>query len=329
MPTLEAVADSHQRRQAQLAIRTATRAAELWRQVDRGGIAASWRSLLPQLLAVVSTAQATATAGAGVYVEDALEAQGARLATAGRVATGSLAGIASDGRPLASLLYQPVIQTLTFIQQGASPPRALAGGLMSLDTIVRTQVADAGRAAESIAIAARPRVAGYVRMLSQPSCSRCIILAGKRYRWNAGFRRHPRCDCRHVPAVEDVADDVRTDPKLAFESMSRAEQERIFGLAGSKAIREGADIYRVVNARRGMQTATVFGREVQLTTEGTTTRGVAGRVLGARDNGTKRRATDRYASARRVRLMPEQILIEAKGNREEAIRLLKLHGYIF
>jgi hypothetical protein len=29
-----------------------------------------------------------------------------------------------------------------------------------------------------------------------------------------------------------------------------------------------------------------------------------------------------------VRLMPEQIYVEAGGNRHEAIRLLRVHGYI-
>src|SRR5690606_23965723 len=33
----------------------------------------------------------------------------------------------------------------------------------------------------------------YVRMLTPPSCSRCTVLAGRWYRKNAGFARHPGC----------------------------------------------------------------------------------------------------------------------------------------
>jgi hypothetical protein len=134
------------------------------------------------------------------------------------------------------------------------------------------------------------------------TCDRCLILAGRVYRWNAGFQRHPRCDCRHIPATEDVAGDLTTDPKAAFEAMPAAEQERVFGKAGAEAIRDGADMARVVNARRGMYTA-------------------GGRLF-------TREATTRRGTGRRVRLMPEQIYREAEGNRGEAIRLLRLHGYI-
>lgn len=302
MPTLETVADAHARRQRLLAQRTAAQIAQLWSRVDPGSIAASWRQLLPLALIALTSSQTTAAAGAGTYVDDALEAQGVTAPAVGLLSQSAFAGVASDGRDLASLLYRPAVSTLIAVRDGHPLDRARAVGGLSLDVITRTQVADAGRAAEAVSIASRPRVAGYVRMLSQPSCSRCIILAGKRYRWNAGFRRHPRCDCRHIPAAEDTADDLRTDPKKAFESMVAAEQERIFGAAGAKAIREGADINQVVNASRSTYVA-------------------AGRKY-------TRDSTTRSGVGPRVRLMPEQIFIEAKGNRDEAIRLLRFHGYL-
>ena len=309
---LETVLDRYERRQKALGKRTADQVRTLWRQVDPRNIGSSWRSLLPQAHGTVSNGQAAAATLADRYVADALYAQGARdLDIAGDLRPLRLSGVASDGRDLVSLLYQPAISTLVALGQGATVERAMATGLMKLDVISRTQVADASRAAETVNIASRPRVTGYVRMLSGKSCSRCIILAGRRYRWNAGFRRHPRCDCRHVPAMEDVPGAVETNPKLTFESMNSAEQNRAFTKAGAEAIRNGADINQVVNARRGMDTAVVFGRTVQHTREGVTRYGQAGRRLKGP-----------------VRLMPEQILIEANGNREEAIRLLRLHGYI-
>jgi hypothetical protein len=232
-----------------------------------------------------------------LYVDDALKAQGLLLAAEGRVSVAPLAGVASDGRDLATLLYQPAIRSLTALKQGATVERARAAGLLSLDVITRTQVADAGRAAEQVAIAARPQLQGFVRMLSRPSCSRCIILAGRWYRWNAGFRRHPRCDCRAIPAQERGAGDLTTNPRKAFEALSPAEQDRVFGSGGAAAIREGADISRVVNADRG----TYVAAGKRMTYE---------------------------AARRRPRLMPSQIFKEANGNRSEAIRLLKLHGYL-
>lgn len=101
--------------------------------------------------------------------------------------------------------------------------------------------------------------------------------------------------------------------------MDEAEQDRVFGKAGAQAIRDGADIARVVNARRGMTTAADPSGRRRLvrderglftTTEATTRRGrLPGQVAGAR-------------------LMPESIYEIAKGDRDEAIRLLRAHGYI-
>jgi hypothetical protein len=110
-----------------------------------------------------------------------------------------------------------------------------------------------------------------------------------------------RCDCIHIPAREDSADDLRTDPKRYFQSLSAAEQDRVFGKAGAESIRHGADLSQVVNARSGMYSA----GGMQLTSTAAATRGAAG-----------------------VRLMPEQILREANGDRTEAIRLLKRFGYL-
>jgi hypothetical protein len=295
---VEEIAAGHAERQVALARRTAVELGKLWRHVDPRRIAASWGSLLPQVLTILGTSQATAAASAGLYVDDVLAAEGVSSESAGRILPGSFAGIASDGRPLASLMLSPSIAALRQIEAGAKPQQALATGRFTLDLITRTQVADAGRVAVGTAIAARPQVTGYVRMIVGKTCSRCLILAGRRYQWNAGFRRHPRCDCRHVPVAEDVPGDVQTDPDAYFRSLSRAEQDDLLGKDGAEAARAGADLAQVVNARRGMYTAD--GRQY----------------------------TREAASRQRRRLMPEQIFREAK-DRDDAIRLLRLHRYIF
>lgn len=204
------------------------------------------------------------------------------------------------------------------------------------DRLVSSLVADSGRSAMGAFTASRRAEIGNIRQLVAPSCSRCAILAGRWYRWSDGFQRHPLCDCVMVPGTRDVA---LYDPYAAFE---RGE---VTGLskAQTQAINDGADIGQVVNARRGMQTVNFAGRRVQVTTEGTTSRGLAFRSLVQRggstsvDAGFATRMTRTGPEARRVtqtvarapRLSPEAIYNIAGDSRDEAIRLLRANGYIF
>lgn len=164
----------------------------MWSQVDPGRIQQSWLAALGRLLALLVGAQRAVAGQADRYLDEVLDAQDIDPDRQGQLNPAALSGIASDGRDLRTLLYQPVVTTLTGIQRGATQERSLAGGAATLDMIVRTQVADAGRAADLVAMTARPQATGYVRMLVGASCSRCTVLAGRRYGWNAGFRRHPR-----------------------------------------------------------------------------------------------------------------------------------------
>lgn len=291
------VAEAHYVQQVAVARRAADRAATLWSRVDRSRIAASWAGVLHQVIAAVVGGQLLAADSADSYISEALAEQNLPDDPDGEIDPDAFAGIASDGRDLQGLLFEPAVTALTQIGRGSTVDRAMTAGAVQLDMIVRTQVADAGRVADGVAIAARKAVGGYVRALSLPSCSRCIILAGRFYAFNDGFLRHPRCDCRHIPSSEDAAGDLTTDAALAFESMTEAEQDKAFTKAGAEAIRDGADMARVVNARRGMYTAS--GR--LFTTE---------------------------SAGRRQRLMPEQVYAEAGDDRAEVIRLLRLHGYL-
>lgn len=333
------IAAAHQKRRKALAKRSSDEIARLWARIDRADIARSWAASVPAAVTVLASAQAIAAASSSTYLADLADAYDVPDDPAGRVRVDGFAGVASDGRDLSALLFQPAITALKVLKRGnvsaldASARaellrRAIASGRFELDMITRTQVADAGRTADQVALVAHTRMAGYVRVLSPPSCSRCAIMAGKFYRWNTGFQRHPRCDCTHQPVMSaSAANDQLTRPRAYFDSLTEAEQNRVFTNAGAEAIRLGADPSQVVNARRGMQTAAVFGRDVQITTEGTTTRGLAGHRLGARDTGIHR-AGDRYRTTRAPRLMPEQILRDAHGDRDEAVRLLRRFGYI-
>lgn len=306
------VALAHYRARQRLVLAVAQLARELWRQIDPARIDASWARLLPELMVALAGAQRAAAQAADGYLDEVLAQQDIGTASAGRLLPSALSGTAADGRPLDSLLARPTVAAKLAIGSGVDVRRALATAYANLDMIVRTEAADAGRAADQIALTARRQATGYVRMLVGKSCPRCAILAGKRFEWNAGFRRHPRCDCIHIPAREDSADDLRTDPKQYFQALSRVEQDRLFTKADAEAIREGADIAQVVNVRRGMYVA----GGGKLTSQGASRRGFAGVRLAAPKGG------------RAVRLMPEQIFREAAGNRDETLRLLRLHGYL-
>jgi hypothetical protein len=199
MPTLPELALDHAGFRRRLAVAVADEAGRMWQQVDPGRIRESWTATLTRLLVLLTGAQRAAAGQADDYLGQVLDAQGIDSTRQGRVAAAQLSGVASDGRPLDTLLYQPVITALDTIGRGVGADRALASGGVVLDLIVRTQVADAGRVADQVAMVARPRASGYVRMLVGRSCSRCAILAGRRYGWSAGFQRHPRLPMRLHP----------------------------------------------------------------------------------------------------------------------------------
>lgn len=328
----QSVGLAHYRARQQLANAITRAAARLWSKVDPADVSRSWLRLMPQLFAALTVAQRTAAAAAPEYVAEVLSAQGLAANTVPLVPA-ALSGIASDGLPLDTLLVQPAFSTLSALAQGASRDQAMAVGSSALRLIVRTQVEDAGRVADGVAIVGQRVETGYVRMLGGKGCSRCVVLAGKRYRWNDGFRRHPNCRCVHIPYREDVPDDISTDPMAYFRSLSRAEQDRTFGKAGTQAILDGADMNQVVNARRGIYTA--GGRA--LTTEGTTRRGLFGGYY-VDDNGNLvRREQVKITRAERkagkkapkpIRLMPEHIYKLAGSDRDKALSLLRDNGFI-
>jgi hypothetical protein len=156
------------------------------------------------------------------------------------------------------------------------------------ERLVASIVQDAGRAAESVAIAARQHVA-HVRYLQTPSCSRCAVLAGRVYRYSEGFLRHPNCDCVMIP-VTVASPDFTVDP------VDLAREGKVSGLskADLRAVEDGADFGQVVNVRlrkAGLQQP--------------------GRVL-----------------ARAGRPTPEGIYALAGDDHAKALSLLQQYGYI-
>jgi hypothetical protein len=181
------------RTQQRISLSTLGLARRLWARLGAGDFDQAWKVLGPQMLVVLMSGQQAAVTQAGDYVPAVLDELGIDSGAEATVAGRSLIGVASDGRGLADLLYQPVVETRTALGQGSTLEQALTQGRSSLDRIVTTQVTDAGRAAESLEAVVRPSVTHYVRMLVPPSCSRCAILAGRVYKSATPFQRHPHC----------------------------------------------------------------------------------------------------------------------------------------
>lgn len=287
-----------------LAILAARRA---WGGVDAGALSVSWQEAIPAVAGAVSSLQVRSADLGASYGAATLAQQGLYVPPESFVDPEAFGGFASDGRSLDGVLYAAVPHTKRLIAGGMAPADAVRQGGKFLEMVSKTQVADAGRAAAGVDTATK-RGVGYVRMLNPPSCSRCSILAGKYYHWNAGFPRHPGCDCVHVQSTQKAVDGAGSeglmhDPYEYFESLSAAEQDRLYTKSGAQAIRDGGDIFQVVNSRaRGMKPGGL------VTTEGTSKRG-------------------NYGRGKAPRLTPEGIYSQGKS-REETLRLLEQNGYI-
>lgn len=309
---------SHQAALMGIQVATARRLREQWAGVDRDNVSESWVSRLPAMAQAVAAGQLAAAGLSDGYLDRA----SGGAAASGRVLPQAFAGVASDGRDLGTLLTRPLVTTLARLGAGESVPRAMALGLATLDVIGRTQVGDAGRSADQVAMASRRSIGAYTRAVEPDACNRCVVLAGRRYQWDQAFLRHPQCACSHevVPPGDELEG---ADPRAVFDRMDRATQDRRFGVEGAQAIREGADMSQVVNSRRGISSVGSDRRGARFTSEGVTARGRAGRRLG----GLERVEGESLRRSSRPRLTPEAIIREARS-RDEAIGLLGEHGYL-
>lgn len=288
-------------------------------------------AMLATLAAVITRYQLlAATRAAQAVAQDATTGPGSAVTSAA-----AFAGVTAWGFPLTDpltvLLDRYVGQAL-----GRLPTISLA----PVDRFVASEVGDAGRSASHVEIVAGAGSNYYVRVLNLPSCERCVPLAGRVYRDLEEFDRHPQDDCGMWPceSLDDaLAKGLVTDPVEAI----RSGQVRGLSEADRRAILEGgADVNQVINAHRGMTTGNLFGRDVKLTLEGITKRGVYGGHTNKGRAGYMVERIGKYGyvknqavrRAKAPRLRPETIYRivdeEYGGDREQARRLLKLYGYI-
>lgn len=230
------------------------------------------------------------------------------------------AGVSSYGFPIS----EPIVATIDqFVPAPVEPLPAVwwdetAKFMQAVEQLIASEIADAGRTASQTEFVSRPDWQNYVRMLNPPSCARCAVLAGRIYRDLEAFQRHPGCDCVMIPVQ-----DWESAHDAGYTSSLKAAFDRgdVRGLseADAQAIRDGADPNRVVNATRGTGTPGItnayrtelFGHKVKATHDAT----------------TKRSAWRKANPTLLVRLRPESIYKFAE-DREDAIRLLRLYGYI-
>lgn len=284
-------AERQYEQQARLGQAAAVLGENAWNAIPQRERTNQPQSLIDTLVGILVRFQLLAAMWGQDHVRRSVEEQGVTPNPAGRVNTQALAGIASDGRDLQTLLQSPSIVAKERLGQGASPDQADTLGRATLVSIMDTQVADASRVATSVASTADREIAGYERHVRLPACGRCIVLAGTLYRWSTGFERHPRCDCVTTPVTSDEWHDADpgNTPETLFSGMSPEEQDRWFTQDTAQAIRDGADITQVVN------------------------------VKGVNAAGEHRAG---------ARLMPEAIYQQANGDRDRAIELLGQHGYL-
>lgn len=316
----------------------------LWRQVQSGSLDAGWDAVAPQIERVMERAQVDAAAMAGPYVGRALALQGVDSAPA-RVVPEAFAGVTREGRAVVPELFAGVTTAKTLIGSGVGVGAAFQAGTAVMSVLAATIIRDSGRGAVSTVNAARGGVR-VIRVVSSGACSRCAILAGTD-RFNAHFERHPSCRCTSIPVADGdaLADGLFDGPSSYFDSLSEAEQDRVFTKSGAAAIRAGADPARVVNARRGTLKRPkladgTYGRgrlmpqtigvradgsplQVFATPEGTTARSAW-----ARAQGDLRKTSGRYRQTMMVRLMPEQIM-QMSTDPARVTELLKRYGYIY
>lgn len=239
--------------QAATVTQTTTALAAAWEAMDAAVLDDSWSRIRDRALASIVGGQMRAASLPRRYVDYVLSFAGLRPDPIAAVPGSAFAGRSATGFSLTGPVDLAPIRVKQSLLAGKTLPEAMADGLAHLTMIGATEVADAGRGAMEAAARLEPQIVGYERYVNLPACGRCIILAGRVYRYSEGFLRHPKCDCSHRPLTSrEASDGIEQEPSELFKGMTPEEQDRVFTADGAEGIRRGADLSQVVNARRGM-----------------------------------------------------------------------------
>jgi hypothetical protein len=324
MATALEVAQAHQ---AQITRRTdaaIAKAVAAWGAVDMANLDGSWLTVGPAVTNLAVSAQNLNAGDANRYMAQAAATYGDDGSDMS-VNSSAFAGVDGSGRNVSSLLFGAVTTTKETIGSGFTLEQAFLAGQTYLAAMMKTALHDMSRSADLTAMTGHTYTK-YVRVVAPGACSRCAVLSGI-YSAAVAFKRHPACKCSSYPVQVDGKSKAprgfHDSAESYFESLSAAEQDRVFTRAGAQAIRDGGDITQIVSARRGasgIQYGNAIGRETSenagrrimqtqigrnadgspilgyVTSEGNTRRGDFGR-------------TNRNLSATKyTRLMPETIV---------------------
>lgn len=335
--SVASVANDRQQRLIKVADAARARALQSWRQMDFANLDQSWSAVSPTIVQTVTAAQFTMASSSDQYTSRIASAENFDPTPSSGIPE-SFAGVDGQGRALDGILFGAVTTTKKAVGAGFGSVQSLEAGASYLAVIMKTLIADISRSADLTSSAGKG-FTHYIRMCNGSACSRCAILAGISSGSEA-FKRHASCQCCAVPTSINTAwKGLHTSPESVFHAMSPEEQDRAFTKDGAEAIRSGADVTKVVNARRGADgigysshggsptlgaprgrfVKTTIGYrpngdpvQVYTTGEGRTIHGEFGKTQ-ARSAEARIAAGSRYRSTGRIRLMPESI-IEIAGN---------------
>lgn len=354
MPSTAEIAFARQRFMIAVTDAARGRALQAWKQMEFANLDASWAAIGPTITAHATQAQVTLAQGSDRFVSQMSAAQNFTQDKSSIIPE-AFGGVDGEGRDVSGLMYGAVTTTKKTIGAGFGSREAMQAGATYLAAMLKTVVADMARAADKTSASGRGYTR-YVRVVSGSGCSRCAILAGISSGPDA-FLRHVSCQCAAAPIVVEgkAPKGLHDSPEAYFDSLSKVEQDRIFTNAGAEAIREGANVQTVVNARRGAKgigysghggaaakpgaprghfvKSTIGyranGTPVQLytTTESITVRGQFGRQQ-QNTAAIRLKSGARYQSTARVRLMPESIMTIAGNDTALRQAFLRDAGYI-
>lgn len=152
-----------------------------------------WYGVRARALEVLQLGRA-ATIHAAIPYTSAVLAETRQVGVpSGAIVPAAFLAVAPNGFPVEATLDRLPVVAKQGVTSGMTALEARKHASGWLSGVALTMLADTRRDIYQADIVQRPQVTGYVRMLNPPSCSRCVILAGKRFLWNQGFQRHPNC----------------------------------------------------------------------------------------------------------------------------------------
>lgn len=341
MASVAELAYERQRRLIAVSDLARARALQAWKGIDFANLDQSWSaSVGPAVTAQASNAQLTLAHGSDLFTARVAASTANFTPDRSAIVPEAFSGVDGAGRDVSGILYGAVTTTKEAVGTGLGSARSLEAGATYLAAIIKTVIADLGRSADLVSSAGKG-FTHYVRVVGGSACSRCAILAGIPSGETA-FLRHVSCQCTAAPVYSvgkpKAPAGLHASPQQYFDSLSAAEQDRVFTKAGAEAIRAGADPVKVVSARRGAKgigysghgsspvSPAIRNRMVK-TTIGYRPDGTPVQVY-ATGEGTKRGVFSKQNGPGRVRLMPETIMTIAGDDLKLRQAFLRDAGYL-